>query len=373
MFSAVVPGRPMLAFQQVNPKKFLLTLPLATEIREIMFVALHPQAIPQGQGLTIYYSLSNEKQSWEYLGSLLPQRWVWSPRRRRHRRSLWAHASVYGLTPARPPARPLVVACLSSRPSLLARTPWLDLQNPNVSVQFGLSLESQEFIRNVDEGRNVDEQAAVVRDIGRFLASPCLASVRVAAVNVSVFVAVVWLRFSGGGESTLTHWGDDEDPGFMCYCFRRCRRRPGIAIGKHLYTWMSSFAQRTGQFKDLGEVLLIPTSCIDKWWAKFREKQQRCVAAAAAARFLPHVRFFLSFSLCVRNGLTDFLPATLTSRSRSFVPTASLPPSCATPQDPLLLYAAQVTAPPTKNPVVRSAGGGATTLQQASLFVRMPV
>lgn len=30
--------------------------------------------------------------------------------------------------------------------------------------------------------------------------------------------------------------------------------------------------QSTGQYKHLGNVLVIPTDCIDKWWAKFQHK-----------------------------------------------------------------------------------------------------
>lgn len=46
-------------------------------------------------------------------------------------------------------------------------------------------------------------------------------------------------------------------------------------IARDLYQYMASFSQTTGQFKDLGDVLVIPTDCIDKWMVKFEDKHRR--------------------------------------------------------------------------------------------------
>jgi Hikeshi-like, C-terminal domain/Hikeshi-like, N-terminal domain len=43
-------------------------------------------------------------------------------------------------------------------------------------------------------------------------------------------------------------------------------------IGKNLYQFMASFAQNSGQFKHLGDVLVIPTNCVDRWFKKFKHK-----------------------------------------------------------------------------------------------------
>lgn len=149
-----------------------------------------------------------------------------------------------------------VVWSLCVRPSALIRTPWLDLQNPDVQVQFGLSLETEEFIRNVDEGKSDEER--VVNDIGQShhhlpvnLPSPLQSSSSPSIHALSAFTS------PSPSPSPHSH------------------THAGMAIGKNLYTFMSSFAQQTGRFKDLGDVLVIPTSCIDRWWAKFREKHQR--------------------------------------------------------------------------------------------------
>ena len=45
-------------------------------------------------------------------------------------------------------------------------------------------------------------------------------------------------------------------------------------IAKNLYEYMASFSQNTGQYKQLGDVLVIPTNCVDKWFEKFQHKHK---------------------------------------------------------------------------------------------------
>lgn len=47
-----------------------------------------------------------------------------------------------------------------------------------------------------------------------------------------------------------------------------------MGIAQDLFTFMSSFAKRTGQFGTNGEMLVIPTNCIDLWFAKFKNKHR---------------------------------------------------------------------------------------------------
>jgi len=47
-----------------------------------------------------------------------------------------------------------------------------------------------------------------------------------------------------------------------------------MGIAKNLYEFMASYSQNTGQYKQLGDVLVIPTNCIDKWMAKFQQKHK---------------------------------------------------------------------------------------------------
>lgn len=46
-------------------------------------------------------------------------------------------------------------------------------------------------------------------------------------------------------------------------------------IAQDLYTFMASFAQSTGNAKQFGGMLVIPTNCIDKWYEKFLAKHKR--------------------------------------------------------------------------------------------------
>jgi type II secretory pathway pseudopilin PulG len=45
-------------------------------------------------------------------------------------------------------------------------------------------------------------------------------------------------------------------------------------IAKNLYEYMASFSQNTGQYKNLGDVLVIPTNCVDQWFSKFTHKHK---------------------------------------------------------------------------------------------------
>jgi hypothetical protein len=45
-------------------------------------------------------------------------------------------------------------------------------------------------------------------------------------------------------------------------------------IAKDLFNYMSSFSQSTGQYKQLGDVLVIPTDCIQRWFNKFKTKHK---------------------------------------------------------------------------------------------------
>jgi len=45
-------------------------------------------------------------------------------------------------------------------------------------------------------------------------------------------------------------------------------------IAADLYKFMASFSQSTGQYQNLGNVLVIPTNCIDKWYKKFTDKHR---------------------------------------------------------------------------------------------------
>jgi len=45
-------------------------------------------------------------------------------------------------------------------------------------------------------------------------------------------------------------------------------------IAKDLFQFMASFSQTTGQYQQLGDVLVIPTNCIDKWFEKFLTKHR---------------------------------------------------------------------------------------------------
>lgn len=46
------------------------------------------------------------------------------------------------------------------------------------------------------------------------------------------------------------------------------------AIAKNLYDYMSSFAQSTGKFANLGDVIVIPSDCMTKWLKRFEEKHR---------------------------------------------------------------------------------------------------
>ena len=45
-------------------------------------------------------------------------------------------------------------------------------------------------------------------------------------------------------------------------------------IAKHLYDFMSSYAQ-SGKVTGQGDVLIVPTDCIDRWYKKFEDKHRR--------------------------------------------------------------------------------------------------
>ena len=46
-------------------------------------------------------------------------------------------------------------------------------------------------------------------------------------------------------------------------------------IAKNLFQYMASFSQTTGQYRDLGDVVIIPTNCVDQWYGKFLRKHNR--------------------------------------------------------------------------------------------------
>lgn len=81
-------------------------------------------------------------------------------------------------------------------------------------------------------------------------------------------------------------------------------------IAKNLYDYMASFSQNTGQYKQLGDVLVIPTNCVDKCKTAAAEEEEEgstapaedatCVTAPRAERFASHcVRPLLLLCVCV--------------------------------------------------------------------------
>jgi len=45
-------------------------------------------------------------------------------------------------------------------------------------------------------------------------------------------------------------------------------------IAQDLMLYMTSYAQSTGKFSNMGDVLVIPSNCVDKWFEKFQQKHK---------------------------------------------------------------------------------------------------
>jgi hypothetical protein len=46
-------------------------------------------------------------------------------------------------------------------------------------------------------------------------------------------------------------------------------------IARDLHSFMASFARATGEFKEYGDVMILPVDCVDKWYKKFTAKHAR--------------------------------------------------------------------------------------------------
>jgi len=45
-------------------------------------------------------------------------------------------------------------------------------------------------------------------------------------------------------------------------------------IAKNLMEYLASFAHNTGQYKELGNVMILPTNAVDQWFEKFQHKHK---------------------------------------------------------------------------------------------------
>mmetsp|Transcript_12796 Transcript_12796/g.23252 ORF Transcript_12796/g.23252 Transcript_12796/m.23252 type:complete len:183 (-) Transcript_12796:265-813(-) len=138
MFACVFPGRPISTeFKQVSENRFLLGVPKPAQIREFAITILQPNKIPEGYGVTVYFSLPPFRD-WQYIGAISKQ-----------------------------------------MPSQIFSVPWRGtIPNSVEGVQLGASIETQGFIENLhpqstqeEEKKLISSVQGIAKDLYNFLGS----------------------------------------------------------------------------------------------------------------------------------------------------------------------------------------------------------
>jgi len=131
-FGVVVPGRPLITdFSPVDTQKAVALLEDPADVEELTFFLLPSSPVPQGHGVVLYYSAPPPFESWEVLG-----------------------------------------AVFAEKPSGTFRTGagWKEQLRGQPAVQLGISLETIEFIENLQLGASGrDDRMAYGTAVGRDL------------------------------------------------------------------------------------------------------------------------------------------------------------------------------------------------------------